>query len=181
MKGTNHILKGQKTQTVKMVVCLWFIVLFLFSLNQPGFTGITKQVIIEVKPSIIALPPNQVVKVPIHVARVRSTPLRELNTKYNAVSIEKLFTRESIARARESGILVSKARGNVRAVGSGDRDLSNIVTNKVKKELETKGKEMVQAEDIFLLTFDLEDEDLIKQLLKDYKSLAVVEYIEVKE
>ena len=165
----------------RIVVCLGLIVLFLLSVSQAGFAGIAKQVIIEVKPDLIVLPPNQVAKVALHIARVRSTPLRELNAKYNAVSIEKLFTRESIYRAQESGILISQARGNVKAVGGWDRDLGDIVTKEAKKDLESKGKPMVQADDIFLLTFDLEDEALLDELLRDYRSLEVVEYIEVKE
>ena len=162
------------------VVCL-SLFLFLLSLSQTAAAGVTTQVILEVKPNIITLPPNQVAKVSLPVARFRSTPLRELNDKYNAVSIEKLFTYESVYRARESGILVSQARGNLRAVGSGARDVGDVVTKEAKKELEAKGRSMVQADNIFLLTFDLEDGALVGELLRDYRSLDVVEYIEVKE
>ena len=181
MKVTDHKVRGAEAQKGRAAVCLGLVVLFLFSLNQGIYAGITKEVIIEVKPDIITLPPNQVVKVPVHVARFRSTPLRELNEKYNAVSIEKLFTDQSIQRAEASGILVSKARSALRADGSVERDLSDIVDNKERKALETKGKEMVQAEDIFLLTFDLDHEDQVERLLDEYRALEVVEYIEVRE
>ena len=56
-----------------------------------GQEPLITQVEIKVSPGFIAMPGNQVPKVPIGNARVRSTELRALNEKYHATEIEKVF------------------------------------------------------------------------------------------
>ncbi len=151
-------------QAIYFIVVIMSICLFYFFHNAFAQDKYVKEIVIKVEHNIIALPGNQVVKVPLSAARVRSTELRELNKKYNALSIEKLFRLKEDAR-------VIKKDDNKEEV-----DLGRLFTKKIKKEMESKDKQVIEAEDIFLIQFESEKEINISQLIDDYKQLPVVKY-----
>ena len=153
-----------------MLVCSTFM--------QEGYAQekVKKEIAIKVKHNIIALPAGDVARVPVSVARVRSTDLRELNKKYNAVSIEKLFEIKSKSRA-----LGLKGFKGVEPVeeNAAPIDLTKLFTKKLKKKFIKEGKGVEQAQDVFLIQFELDKDTSINSLVNDYMGLDVV--IDTKE
>lgn len=135
-----------------------FIILFmypyiLFTTFSNAQDTIEKQIIIKVQSKLIALPGNEASKVPFSAARVRSTELRNLNKQYNAVKIEKLFALEE----------------------AGDTpDISQVFTNRVRKEQIALGNKVVQVKDMFLIHFQLDPLVNISSLLDAYTALPGV-------
>jgi len=142
-----------------------------------------KEIVIMVQHNIIALPDNiEIATVPLSAARVRSSELRELNKKYNAVNIERLYSirvkEERGPGSRDAGpALASKEKP---APLKQQIDLTKVLTKETKKELEragqldAEGREIVQAEDTFLIQFESEKDININELVKAYKELPVV-------
>ena len=151
----------------------------LYSLKE---ARIIKEILIKVQPEIIAMPGNMaIVRAPLSTCRVRSTPLRNLNKKYNAISIERLFevkyeTREK-SEVPKSFVSKEKEKADQEPV-----DLSKIFTKATKDELMDLGKfskeEIGQAEDIYLIQFEFsaEDEVNMKIIISDYEELPVVTF-----
>ena len=136
---------------------------------------IKKEIVIKVKPNIIVLGEGEAAKIPIRAARVCSTELRELNQKYNAKRIEKLYKiNEKANKGRSTkveGSLVSKEKE-----GKATVDLSRIFTKEAKRGLFDNGEEIVELEEIFLIQFALEPDIDINALVSDYRALEVVTY-----
>jgi len=137
---------------------------------------VKKEIAIKVKHNIIALPKGEVWRVPLSAARVRSTELRKLNKKYNAVSIEKLF------RLKEKSSKLSlKGFKGVEPVeeDTSPIDLSKLFTKKLKKKFIKEEKDVEQAPDIFLIQLELDENININSVVSDYMKLDVV--IDAKE
>ena len=167
-------------QRYKKIGCLGLIGLFLFCL-APGLDAeekIQKEMVIKVKPRIIALPGNQVAKVPISAARVRSTELRELNEKYNAISIERLFKiGEKIEKEKPLTIKgIKGAAPREEEPAEETVDLSRILTKEKRKELLAKKEDVVEINDTFLIQFDVDTRIDMNRVAFEYKSLDVVTF-----
>ena len=163
--------------TVSLAVVLWSII----AGRAEEKNKITKEIIIKVQHKIIALPDNPaIVKVPLSAARVRSTDLRNLNKKYNAVSIEKVFEVRGKPRAKAKELKDSLVSREKPAATDKKLDLSKIFTAQAKSELEASGKvkaegvEMLPAEDVFLIQFEFDKEVNMNQLISEYRQLPVV-------
>jgi hypothetical protein len=154
---------------------------FLFSFICAGQAqgGIKREIMIEVEPNIIALPENiEIKKVPISAVRVRSTELRELNKKYNAVSIERLFKVQQKPKAKQT----------LRAKGAMDTtkkviDASKVFTGKKRDELIREGqisedKEVAEAKNVFLISFEPKTSVNINKIADEYRALPVVRLVE---
>jgi len=145
---------------------------------QQGYAQgkVKKEIAIKVKHNIIALPAGEVSKVPISAARVRSTELRELNKKYNVVSIEKLFKLKE-----KSEKLSLKGFKGVEPLqeDASPIDLSKLFTRRLKKKFIKENKEVKQAADTYLMQLELDSQISINSVVGDYSSLDVV--IDVKE
>ena len=157
------------------------LVCFILGIAGIMFNGyaqekVKKEIAIKVKHNIIALPGGEVAKVPLSAARVRSTKLRELNKKYNAVSIEKLFKIK--AKSKKLTLKGFKGVGPVEEDTS-PIDLTKLFTKKLKKKFIKEGKEVEQANDTFLIQFELDKDTSINSVVSDYVGLDVV--VDAKE
>jgi hypothetical protein len=125
----------------------------------------TRKIVIKVSPGIISLTKGRIARVSIGSARIRSDELKELNKRYNAVTIEKIFKKETRGSG-EGGGLVGKERD------SGNIDLNSIFTKETRDEMEKEGGAVAQLEDTFLIELTTADE--ISQILSDYGALEEV-------
>ena len=145
---------------------------------QQGYAQgkVKKEIAIKVKHNIIALPAGEVSRVPISAARVRSTNLRELNKKYNAVNIEKLF--ELRKKDKKLGLKGFKGVEPVEE-NAAPIDLTKLFTKKLKKKFIKEGKGVEQAQDIFLIQLELDKDMSINSVVSDYMGLDTV--VDAKE
>ncbi|RKY39847.1 MAG: hypothetical protein DRP85_09525 [Candidatus Makaraimicrobium thalassicum] len=145
---------------------------------QEGYAQekVKKEIVIKVKHNIIALPAGEVSRVPISAARVRSTNLRELNKKYNAVNIEKLF--ELRKKDKKLGLKGFKGVEPVEE-NAAPIDLTKLFTKKLKKKFIKEGKGVEQAQDIFLIQLELDKDMSINSVVSDYMGLDTV--VDAKE
>jgi len=163
-----------------------FLSISLFSFIQPSFAQageqlIHREILIKVKPNYIALPEGEASKIPIDAARIRSTDLRNLNEKYNAVWIEKLYELQprgvSVEPLKIKGVkdslVTQKQQAKKETV-----DLSKILTKDAKKEFVERGEVVIETKDIFSLQFELKPEIQIEDLLSDYRAVDAVLYSE---
>ena len=129
-----------------------------------------EEILIKVKSGIIALPQGEAASIPISAVRIRSTELRELNSEYNAITIEKLFKIKLKQETRDFGTLTSYEQiGEAEAV-----DISRLFTKETKKGLTAEGKQAVEVEDTYLIQFELEEGVNISQLVSNYEALECV-------
>jgi hypothetical protein len=142
---------------------------------------IQREILIKVKTNYIALPEGEAARIPIGAARIRSTDLRDLNEKYNAVSIEKLY------ELQPKGLPVEplKIKGVRDALSTQNQqtkketvDLSKILTKDAKKEFVEKGEIVTETKDIFSIQFELKPEIQIDDLLSEYRAVEAVLYAE---
>jgi hypothetical protein len=137
--------------------------------------------VIKVKPNYIVLPEGEAEKVPIRAARIRSTDLRNLNEKYNAVWIEKLYELQPkdlpVEHLKIKG--VKETLSTQKQVSKKEAvDLSKIVTKDAKKEFGAQGEAVTESREIFSLQFELKPEIQIEDLLTEYRAVEVVLYAE---
>ena len=164
----------------------FFLSISLLFFVQPSFAEdkgqlINREILIKVKPDYIALPEGEAEKIPIGAARVRSTDLRNLNEKYNAVWIEKLYELQprgvSVEPLKIKGVkdslVTQKQQAKKETV-----DLSKILTKDAKKEFVERGEVVIETKDIFSLQFELKPEIQIEDLLSDYRAVDAVLYSE---
>jgi len=170
-----------KVKSLKLVLECVEAVLLLFVFIQYGEAQdkIKKEIIIQVKPNIIALPEGEIAKVPLSAARVRSTELRELNKKYKAVSIEKVYKLKEESKIKiDKGAEIKgyKDKHEQPKEKKGLVDFNAVFSKDLRKKLKAEGKETEQVKDVYIINFEFEPEDYIDMdiLLDDYKSLDVV-------
>lgn len=111
-----------------------------------------KEIVITVKPRIIVLPQKVVSKVPLRMARIRSTELREINKECNAITIEAVYKLAGKRKKGAEGILSSK----------GGREVKIDRAGKIRKLLRKEGadKEMIPVKDTYIIQFaDYVDEE----------------------
>jgi hypothetical protein len=161
--------------TAKKIVIIGLAIAFLFSFADKAMCQKQRaeKIIIKVKNNTIDLPGGDVAKVPLSSARVRSTPLRDLNRKHNAVSLEKLFELED--KRRNSMIKGLRSIGDVNEEAV---DLSSVFTKKIKKQMEAEGKKTVEVKNVYLLHFAFEPDEVpdMDELLSEYQEVDVVVY-----
>ncbi|MCP4651002.1 MAG: hypothetical protein GY853_13120 [PVC group bacterium] len=169
---------------MKMVKLISFCCLVVFLVSSfaiaeeeaaPIPEKVIKEMVIHVDSKIIALPGNKATKVPISLARVRSTELRDLNGQYGAKSIEKIFKvknnqSEIIEQEYKSSYKKEKLEGVV--------DLATVFTRDIKKEMEEKGHDVVQVKDVFLIVFEFDSEVSMGEIVNAYKDVSVVKFAE---
>ena len=140
-------------------VCFLIITMYILSVISVATVEaddlVEKRILISVKPNTIALPGNQVTKVPISAARVRSTELRQLNKQYDVKKIEKLFKLEGTP-------------GNI----------NDLFTNKERKKQIESGATVVEAQDSYLLYFKVVSDADMTGLIGAYYQLPSVMYAE---
>ncbi len=150
-----------------------------------------KEILIKVKSGIVKMPGNKVSKVPISVARICSTDLRNLNKKYKAVTIERLYEIAGEAqvpiRVEDSGEPLSiksfkgsegesKKSESVQVVEN--VSMENIFTKEIMKDMQAQGKEVAVVKDTFLFQFEISAALNMDLIAAEYFGLAVVTYAE---
>jgi hypothetical protein len=180
---------------MRKIIILLLLVIFNFAglICAKDITKEKAHLLIKVEPRTIVLPENpEIVKVPVSAARVRSTELRQLNEKYNAVEIERLFEVRQIDKPSkgkitevESVLVAKEAQKKNKGM-----DLTNIFTaetrKKLKKEdLESNGAEITEKLDVYLIIFEFDPAIGIdiNTAVTEYKALPVVkdaEYVIIK-
>lgn len=191
-----YYIELMKNRTVP-IFPIFLILLVLISFDFVGWIYAQESkkeqsyLLINVEPKIIALPENPAIaRVPISAARVRSTELRQLNEKYNAVEIERLFEIRQKDKAGKGkitpveGALVAKETQKKKK----GMDLTNILTQEAtkkldkEKDLEGEGLEIVEKEDTYFIIFEFDPAVGIDMnaAVSEYKALPAVkdaEYI----
>jgi hypothetical protein len=164
----------------------FFLSISLLFFVQPSFAEdkgqlINREILIKVKPDYIALPEGEAEKIPIGAARVRSTDLRNLNEKYNAVWIEKLYELQP-KNAPLEPLKIKGVKGSLTTQKQVTKketvDLSKILTKDAKKESVEKGEIVTETKDIFSIQFELKPEIQIDDLLSEYRAVDAVLYAE---
>ncbi len=122
--------------------------------------------LIEVRNDIIELPGNQVSRVPLSGARFRSDKLRELNARYGAYTIERLYAAK-IDLAPDPGMSSREAM-----VRMGGVPVGKILTKEARKKAEEAGKGVERLMNVYLIRF-APGAGLMKAL-EEYKALDVV-------
>lgn len=139
---------------------------------------VKEEIVIKVKPGIIALPGNEVARVPVSAARFRSTEIRELNAKYNAVSIEKLFRVEKIDKTEEP-LKANMTKVSV-PVKEETVDISKLFTREweSRNKMVMEGEQTVQEQDTYIIEFEFETGKKINMntVANEYKKLDVVTF-----
>jgi len=143
--------------------------LFLFIFSAAGIAEENEEIIVlKVRPKIIALPGNEVARVPISAARVRSDELRALNERYNVIRIERLYEYKN-----EDEENVEKGESLVSAGAfPATIDLSRVFTREIRKEMQKGDIEVEQVKDTFLLQFA--GDVNMTEVVTDYLALEVV-------
>lgn len=140
-------------------------------------TPVRKEIVIKVKANIIALPEGEAAKIPVSAARVRSTELRQLNAKYNAVYIEKLFEVKK-EETPSSGSGIKGLKSFEKEQQKDTVDVAALFTQEVKKELKAQGKDVVEVKDTYIIGFEFESEKKanLQELLSAYRAVDVVSF-----
>ena len=174
MKAKKQIFKV--VCSISLILGIFVSLLCLYPLISAR-AGTIAEIVIKVDKGIIKLPGNvEIIKVPVSVARIRSTELRQLNKKYNALVIERLFeVKENTGAAEITGksqdVLVSLEENSARETV----DLSKIYTQKKRKKMQVNEKNLLMAsKDIFLIQFKTDVSVDMSRLVKEYKALSVV-------
>lgn len=164
-----------KIKTMKLLLLPLF-VLCVCSVLSVQSRAEGERILIQVEPNTIAMPKNiEIARVPVSAARIRSTELRVLNEKYNAVSIERLYKVDGTDKSEEvqnEGILVSREKKKVETqIGS-----TKVFTKEKRKELLTQSQDLniVEVKNAFLLQFKPDKNFNINQVLNEYDALSVV-------
>lgn len=182
-------MKGEKMRREGLMIFILLFMSLVFEFQMPGVVQARegkeiKEILIKVQPRIIALPENEeITKVPLSAARIRSTELRELNKKYNAVMIERLYKLKDKIKNKDievGGVFRSEENVEPPVV-----DMSKIFTKKRKEELEknnkeltAQGKEVASVNDTFLIQFDASTNVDMNKVAAEYKALDVVTFAE---
>ncbi|MCK9595461.1 MAG: hypothetical protein PHH68_08190 [Candidatus Omnitrophica bacterium] len=143
-----------------------------------------KEILVKLDPGVIAMPMGEVARIPISGVRVRSSDLRALNTKYNAVSIEKIY------EVKEKGALDEPLK--LKGMKTGDPGAASNVKKAANPDLakifpreDTKvvvlapDKEFVESSEIFFMQFELNPGVVIEDMLAEYRAVPVVLYADV--
>jgi len=157
----------------------WILIIGLiiacFSSNAIASDKILKEIVLQVNPNIITLPDNEVSKVPIAVARIRSTNLRTLNQDYNAVSIEKLFKLGEKSKLAELEIKgLKKVDKKAKEILTDIADVNTVFTKDIKKTQEEKGENVVELNNAFIIQFEFDEETNMSGIVNAYKGVSVV-------
>lgn len=157
--------EGVETETIRGLIIGFIIALLIFTLASLGESaeGDGMGIILNVKARTIQLPGNNVSRVPLSMARVRSDELKAVNTQYGAAMIERLYKMPDVEKG--GGALASKAAEK-------NIDLAAVFTKEKRKEMEALGKDVEQVKDTYLLTFA--PGVLLDNALADYQALDVV-------
>ena len=137
---------------------------------------IKKAMIIQVTPGTIALPSGEAARMPVSAARIRSTDMRDLNAKYNAVAIEKLY------QLYDAGVALPGS-GSKRVLRSAEKkpagpalDVAKVIRKGMRKKVREKGQEVVEQPDAYLLEFEVEVTAEMKEIVVAYWVLPVVTF-----
>ncbi|MFH1640656.1 MAG: hypothetical protein ABIA66_01695 [Candidatus Omnitrophota bacterium] len=179
--NTRGIRTGWSRENTLASIAALIITVLVFGLLISGSAlgaseNVKREIMVKVKPGIIALPENEVARVPISAARFRSTELRELNNKYNAVNIEKLFRAEKTEKTEEP------VRGEQTKVSEPVKeetvDVSKLFTRESRNEMIREGEEAVQEQDTYLIELEFEPKNKINMntVVNEYKKLDVVSF-----
>jgi|GEM_PF-2303086 len=145
---------------------------------------VKKEILIKLNPGIIAMPKGEVARIPISGVRVRSSELRALNEKYNAVSIEKIYEVRSKGAADEPLQLKGLKTGDPSAVTESKKETAMDLTKIFPRE-DTQvvalapDKEFVESSEMFFMHFELDPDVVIEDMLAEYRAAAVVLYADV--
>jgi len=168
---------------VVSIICLIFVITaFLLSFTQEAKAQekIKKEIILQVKSRIIALPGNEAAKVPISAARIRSDELRELNKEYNAVSIEKIYALKEyldvLEREKKKVSLKGIKTEQEEAKDKEKVNVQQVFTRKIKEQMIEAGKEVRQVTDSFIILFERDTSINMSRLLSDYRAVDTVIY-----
>jgi len=175
IKGGRAMLKIFKPSYMIMIAGLMCLVF----LSAQALAPVRKEIVIKVQANIIALPEGEAAKIPVSAARVRSTELRQLNEKYNAVYIEKLFEVKKQGTP-ESGSGIKGLKSLEKEQTKETVDLTTLFTQEIKKELKAQGKEVNELKDTYLIGFEFESEKKanLQELLGAYRALKVVSFVQ---
>ncbi len=141
---------------------------------------VTKAMIIQVTPGTIALPEGEAARIPLSAARIRSTDLRDLNAKYNAVAIEKLYRPlEPAAAAAVPGsgsksVMLTKKEEPEGAT----LDMSKIIRKELRKKVRNEGRQVEEQPDAYLVEFELKPTIEMKDVVVAYWVLPVVTFVQ---
>jgi len=161
---------------------IFLVVLCCFLAAVPrGFTEeaqtVTKAMIIQVEGGIIAMPEGEVARVPVSAARFRSTELRDLNAKYNAVAVEKLYRPYEPAAATVPGSGSKSVLLTKKEEPEGPTlDVTKIIRKELRKKVRKEGGQVEEQPDAYLIEFELEPTIEMKDVLVAYWVLPVVTY-----
>lgn len=145
---------------------------------------IKKEILIKLNPGIIAMPKGEVARIPASGVRVRSSSLRDLNKKYNAVSIEKIYEVKKKNAVDEPLKLKGMKTGDSSASGAANKqsapDLSKIFPREDTKVVAlAPDKEFVESAEMFFMQFELKPDVVIEDMLAEYRAVSVVLYADV--
>jgi len=179
-KDSRGEIKSAKLITLFLAFSLC--ICFAMSVKSQTENEIEEEILIQVEPNIIAMPKNiEIARVPISAARIRSTELRELNKKYNAVTIERLFKvkeeSDEIPLAETKTSLFSKEK---KKVESKQFEPAKVFTKSTRKELLTRNQnvEVVEVKDAFLIQLKPDKNFNINQVINEYDALSAVLFVE---
>ncbi len=168
-------IKFRNLNNISLFILIISLVFACCSSNAIAADKILKEIVLQVNPNIITLPDNEVSKVPIGAARIRSTDLRTLNQDYNAVSIEKLFKlgeKSKLANLEIKGL--KKVDKKTKEILTDIVDINNVFTKDIKKTQEEKGENVVELNNAFIIQFEFDEETNMNGIVNAYKALPVV-------
>ncbi len=161
------------------IMCLALLVVFMVA-GTPGLAEepelIKKAMIIQVTPGTIALPSGEAARVPISGARIRSTDMRDLNAKYNAVAIEKLYQLYDPEVALPGSGSKSVLRSVEKKPAGPALDLAKVIRKGMRKKVREEGQEVVEQPDAYLIEFEVEPTAEMKEVVVAYWILPVVTF-----
>jgi hypothetical protein len=164
------------------IMAMALLVVVFFGKGVFAQEKVIKEMLLQVKPDIIALPEGEAASVPLGAARVRSSELRELNAAYMVVSIEKIY---KLKATQESGALADleiKGTKDVSAPQEEKEQLAGIVdpnqvfTSEIKKQMLEKGEQVVLVKDVYLLRFEFDEDKNMSGIVDAYKAVPAVIY-----
>jgi len=161
------------------IMCLAFVFVFVAGVSQCSAQEqqrVKKAMVLQVAPGTIALPEGEAARVPVSAARIRSTDMRDLNTKYTVVAMEKLYQlADDAAPLPGSGSTAVLSAGEKKPEAPA-LDLSKVLRSEMRKKAIEDGREVVELPDTYLVEFEVEPNVEMKDVVVAYWVLPVVTF-----
>jgi len=168
-----------KSKTVCLMLVFVFAAAAAALAEEPQL--VKKAMIVQVTAGTIALPEGEAAEIPVSAARVRSSDMRDLNAKYNAVAIEKVYQLYEPETALPGSGSKAVLRSEEKKPAETTLDLAKVIRKGMRKKLREEGREVVEQPDTYLLKFEVGPDTQMKDVVLAYWVLPVVTFAQEVE